>query len=118
MCSWLGITCDSAGYVTKLQLPNKGLNGTLHAFYSAAFQNLTVLELYNNDLVGVIPANISLLLNLTILDLSNNNLAGDIPYQLSNLPKIIELYLGSNPPDKLRHCQVQTYVHFAGLTAI
>ncbi|KAE8777486.1 LRR receptor-like serine/threonine-protein kinase FLS2 [Hordeum vulgare] len=95
-CSWFGVTCDAAGHVTELQLHNAGLHGTLHAFYSAALQNLTLLDLYNNNLVGVVPANISMLSSLSILDLSYNNLAGAIPYQLSKLPMIVELDLGNN----------------------
>ncbi|TVU32687.1 hypothetical protein EJB05_24430, partial [Eragrostis curvula] len=59
-CSWFGVTCDTAGHVTKLHLSNAGVNGTLHSFYSPAFQNLTKLYLDNNDLTGAIPANISL----------------------------------------------------------
>lgn len=95
-CSWFGVTCDTAGHVAKLNLPGAGLNGTLDAFYSAAFQNLTRLDLSSNNIVGAIPENISLLLALTFLDLSSNNLAGVIPYQLRELPRIVNLNLGSN----------------------
>ncbi|KAL6888706.1 hypothetical protein ACP4OV_009732 [Aristida adscensionis] len=95
-CSWFGVTCDAAGHVTELELSNAGLNGTLHAFYSVEFKNLTKLSLYNNTLFDTIPANISRLLTLTILDLSSNNLEGAIPYQLSKLPRIDTLFLGHN----------------------
>lgn len=95
-CSWYGVSCDAAGHLTKLQLSSVDLHGTLHAFYSAAFENLSVLDLHNNHLVGIIPANISLFLTLNVLDLSYNNLVGDIPYQLSKLPVIAELDLGNN----------------------
>ncbi|PNT65945.1 hypothetical protein BRADI_3g04681v3 [Brachypodium distachyon] len=95
-CSWDGVKCDAAGHFTELRLCNSGLNGTLDAFYSAVFQHVTLLELWNNNLFGAIPSNISLLLTLTSLDLSNNNLVGAIPYQLSKLPRIVGLYLGNN----------------------
>lgn len=95
-CSWFGVTCDATGNVKELSLPNTGLNGTLDAFYSAAFKNLTKIELNNNNLVGTIPANISLLLTLTSLDLSSNNLVGAIPYQLSRLPMLVDFNLGNN----------------------
>ncbi|VAI44138.1 hypothetical protein VPH35_103871 [Triticum aestivum] len=95
-CYWHGVTCDAAGHVTLLRLPACDLKGTLDALYSPAFQNLTGIDLYYNNIFGVIPVNISLFLTLTSLDLSWNNLVGDIPYQLSNLPKIAELDLGNN----------------------
>jgi hypothetical protein len=44
-CSWFGITCDAAGHVTELNLPNSRLNGILGVFYSTAFQNLTRINL-------------------------------------------------------------------------
>ncbi|XBH61800.1 hypothetical protein VPH35_116184 [Triticum aestivum] len=95
-CSWYGVTCDTAGHVTEVQLRSAGINGTLHAFYSTVLQNLTVLDLGANNLGGVIPANISLFLTLTVMNLSSNNLVGVIPYQLSKLPIIIKLDLGNN----------------------
>uniref|UniRef100_A0A0E0CG06 non-specific serine/threonine protein kinase n=1 Tax=Oryza meridionalis TaxID=40149 RepID=A0A0E0CG06_9ORYZ len=119
-CSWFGLTCDTAGQVTELNLLSAGLNGTLDALYSPAFQNLTTINLCNNSLVGTIPANISMLRTLTVLDLSINNLVGDIPanismlialtildlsdnnltgaipYQLSKLPRLVHLDLGDN----------------------
>ncbi|KAI4969127.1 hypothetical protein ZWY2020_000041 [Hordeum vulgare] len=95
-CSWFGVSCDAAGHVTELSLPNAGLNGTLDYLYSAAFLNLTKIKLNNNNFVGAIPANISKLLTLTYLDLSSNNLAGAIPYQLSNLPMIARFNLANN----------------------
>lgn len=104
-CSWFGITCDAAGHVTNLSLSNAGLTGTLHGLYSAAFHNLTWIDLStddfvagpSNNFVGTIPTNISRLLTLTYLDLSNNNLTGAIPYQLiSELPRMVSLVLGDN----------------------
>uniref|UniRef100_A0A8R7UV12 Leucine-rich repeat-containing N-terminal plant-type domain-containing protein n=3 Tax=Triticum urartu TaxID=4572 RepID=A0A8R7UV12_TRIUA len=111
-CSWFCVTCDAAGHVTELHLPNKGLHGTLHAFYSAAFQNLTVLNLNSNNLVGMIPANISLFLTLAVLDLSYNNLVGAIPYQLSHLPKIVKLDLGNN------HLSNPEYANFLPMSSL
>ncbi|KAM0883043.1 hypothetical protein ACQ4PT_031877 [Festuca glaucescens] len=94
--SWGGVTCDHAGHVTELYLGGYNLSGTLDALCSAAFPHLTLIYLYDNNLFGAIPTNISLLLNLTSLVLRNNNLVGAIPYQLSRLPKIATLDLGNN----------------------
>jgi hypothetical protein len=95
-CSWFGVTCDAAGHVTELDLSIAGITGRLHAFYSTAYQNLTVLDLNYNNLTGTIPTNISLLVTLTSLDLGTNNLTGAIPYQLSMLPRLAVLNLRSN----------------------
>uniref|UniRef100_A0A0E0CG02 Leucine-rich repeat-containing N-terminal plant-type domain-containing protein n=1 Tax=Oryza meridionalis TaxID=40149 RepID=A0A0E0CG02_9ORYZ len=95
-CSWFGVTCDTAGHVTNVSLPRARLNGTLDAFYSAAFQNLTTINLQDNSLVGTIPANICMLHTLTYLYLSCNDLTGAIPYQLSKLPRLAHLDLGDN----------------------
>jgi hypothetical protein len=95
-CSWFGVTCDAAGHVTELDLSIAGITGRLHAFYSTAYQNLTVLDLNYNNLTGGIPTNISLLVTLTSLDLGTNNLTGAIPYQLSMLPRLAVLNLRSN----------------------
>ncbi|KAI4977767.1 hypothetical protein ZWY2020_014321 [Hordeum vulgare] len=111
-CSWFGVTCDAAGHVSELNLPNAGLHGTLHAFYSAAFQNLIVLNLNNNNLVGLVPANISLFLTLAVLDLSYNNLVGAIPYQLNHLPMIVEIDLGNN------HLSNPEYVNFLLMSSL
>ncbi|KAF2943206.1 hypothetical protein DAI22_02g049250 [Oryza sativa Japonica Group] len=73
-CSWFGVTCDAAGHVTELDLLGADINGTLDALYSAAFENLTTIDLSHNNLDGAIPANISMLHTLTVLDLSVNNL--------------------------------------------
>jgi hypothetical protein len=94
-CSWFVTTCDAAGHVTELNLPNSCLNGTLGAFCSTALQNLTSINLKRNNLVDAIPANIQFLI-LTILDLSYNNLFRAIPYELSKLPMIVRLCLGNN----------------------
>nr|CAB3445681.1 unnamed protein product [Digitaria exilis] len=95
-CSWFGVTCDGAGHITALRLPGAGINGKLDAFYSTALQNLTRLDLSDNNLVGTIPANIFMFLTLTFLDLSSNSFTGAIPYQLNQLPRIASLNLGCN----------------------
>ncbi|PNT75729.1 hypothetical protein BRADI_1g37565v3 [Brachypodium distachyon] len=105
-CSWSGVTCDAAGHVTRLKLPYAGLSGTLDAFYSEAFRNLISINLGNNNLVGNIPANISLLHTLTFLNLRSNNLVGAIPYQLSHLTSIVGLNLGNN------HLTIPEYAKF------
>uniref|UniRef100_A0A0E0G1M8 Leucine-rich repeat-containing N-terminal plant-type domain-containing protein n=1 Tax=Oryza nivara TaxID=4536 RepID=A0A0E0G1M8_ORYNI len=95
-CSWIGVTCDAAGHVTELDLPGADINGTLDALYSAAFENLTTIDLSHNNLDGAIPANICMLRTLTILDLSSNYLVGVIPINISMLIALTVLDLSGN----------------------
>ncbi|CAI0393821.1 unnamed protein product [Linum tenue] len=85
-CRWEGIGCDAiSGRVTHLELPFRGLVGTL----SPSLANLTRLShlnLSHNRLYGVIPPAFffSSLPTLQILDLSYNRLSGELPSDASN----------------------------------
>ncbi|XP_065861587.1 receptor-like kinase TMK4 [Euphorbia lathyris] len=68
-CDWKGIECNS-GSVTAINLPNKGLSGTL-------------------------PSEISSLTQLKTLSLQNNHLSGDIP-SFANLSNLASLYMDFN----------------------
>lgn len=54
------------------------------------------INLYNNNLNGVIPAEIEGLTELSELYLAANNLSGEIPVQLTKLDKITDLILSAN----------------------
>ena len=68
---WHGVTTDSGGRVTALNL-------------------------WPNDLTGPIPAALGDLTNLEYLDLRTNRLTGPIPAALGDLTNLVELYLSSN----------------------
>ena len=57
---------------------------------------VTVLDLFNRGLTGVIPAGLGNLTNLKELNLAFNQLAGAIPAELGNLTDLTRLGLGSN----------------------
>ena len=69
-CSWFGVACASSHVIR--------------------------LDLRENQLVGPIPADISVLAELDTLDFYRNGLTGPIPAGLGNLAKLTDLDLDEN----------------------
>ncbi|XP_074303313.1 leucine-rich repeat protein 1-like [Silene latifolia] len=94
-CTWFHITCNQDNSVTRVELGNAGLSGSL----TPALGNLTnlqYLEVFGNKLTGEIPAELGRLSKLVSLDLSNNQLWGSIPASLGNLKYMRFLRLNGN----------------------
>lgn len=105
-CNWVGVVCDNnnvttggggaaARRVTKLILPGLGLNGTISPSL-AQLDQLIVLNLSSNHLVGGLPIEFSKLKQLKFLDLSHNMLSGQVGGVLSGLQFIEILNISSN----------------------
>ena len=98
-CTWYGVTCDATGTtVTKLELPQNHLVGTLPPTTLGSLSGLLVLNLaYNyNGLTGSIPSDLGSLTNLQVLNLHYDYyLTGTIP-DLSALTSLQVLDLGNN----------------------
>ena len=95
IAQWLGVTVSSSR-VTRLDLNNHGLTGSIPMVLSE-LSNLQTLDLGGgNQLTGSIPAALSRLLQLQNLDLSENQLEGGIPATLGNLSKLQTLHLWDN----------------------
>jgi len=76
-CHWEGISCDHKHQVTCIQLPSKGLIGSISPFLENLTQ-LSHLNLSHNSLSGPLPKGLFSSLNqLKVLDLSYNHLFGD-----------------------------------------
>ena len=93
--SWSGVTTDNNGRVTRLDLNNRNLIGSI----PGTIANLTELQYLNlsgNRLTGAIPTEIGDLSRLTSLDLHDNTLTGTIPTQIGNLVGLTELDLNDN----------------------
>ncbi|KAL9437375.1 hypothetical protein AB3S75_023269 [Citrus x aurantiifolia] len=104
-CSWSGISCNDAGRVINISLPNVGLNGTLHDFSFSSFPHLVYLDLTWNGFFGTIPPPISNLSNLRYLYLGSNQFSGNIPPEVGLLSHLEVLHIqlnqldGSIPPE-------------------
>ncbi|CAN6580426.1 unnamed protein product [Malus baccata var. baccata] len=138
LCNWTAISCSKTRTVSKIDLSNMHIFGSLPLFGFPLFPNLTHFNLSGNNFQGPIPHAIGNLSRLTSLDLGNNffdqqipseidqetelqylnlrnnRLSGTIPYQLSNLPKVWYMDLGLNyffPAD-------QDWSEFAGMPSL
>ena len=92
---WRGVTANSNGRVTQLQLHNNQLSGEIPPALGSLI-NLESLRLSRNDLSGEIPPALGSLANLVSLRLYGNELSGEIPAALGNLANLQHLYLSSN----------------------
>ncbi|KAI4310605.1 hypothetical protein MLD38_035571 [Melastoma candidum] len=89
---WLGLSCDTNGKVSAINLPSKNLTGNLSPSV-ANLNSLSRVQLQSNYLSGAIPSNWTSLQSLTYLDLSNNN----ISYPLPKFSSSVKLVLNGNP---------------------
>ncbi|KAL5096414.1 hypothetical protein RYX36_000741 [Vicia faba] len=94
-CTWFHVTCNVDSSVTRVDLGNAGLSGTLVSSLGD-LPNLQYLELYNNNITGKIPEELGNLLSLESLDLYVNNMSGVIPDKLGKLQKLRFLRLNNN----------------------
>ncbi len=91
---WDGIAVGDSG-VKTLELGDNELTGVIPAELGDLSQ-LEWLSLYDNELTGVIPPELGDLSQLEWLDLSGNVLIGSIPPELSQLIALRGLYLYGN----------------------
>ncbi|XP_057977984.1 MDIS1-interacting receptor like kinase 2 [Malania oleifera] len=95
-CTWSGLSCDTAGRITEIILPELGLEGTFHNFSFPLFPNLLHINLSTNKLYGTIPPQISNLSKLVFLDLSFNLFTGKIPSEIGLITNLEVLHLANN----------------------
>ncbi|KAI3889364.1 hypothetical protein MKX03_024455 [Papaver bracteatum] len=95
-CKWDGITCNSKGSVTELNLTSSNLQGTLHSFNFSSFTNFVSIDLSNNKLSGFIPSQIGNLSKLSYLGLSMNKFSGHLPAEIGFFTNMIFLDVSQN----------------------
>ena len=92
---WYGVTTDSGGRVTALELSDNRLTGAVPDVLGS-LTRLELLDLSRNALAGGIPAALGELAGLRQLNLGFNELTGAIPPGLGNLSNLESLSLHWN----------------------
>ena len=93
--TWFGVSTDASGRVTALQLFQNSLLGPLPAALGS-LDKLETLVLSLNELSGPIPPELGNLKNLRVLDLYYCWISGTIPPELGQLAKLETLNLTNN----------------------
>ena len=94
-CDAHGITCDTADNVSVIELINNNLVGAIPSSIGQ-LTNLIRLRLQDNKLNGSIPSELGSLTKLVTLRLYNNELEGAIPHELTDLVNLLYLELYDN----------------------
>ena len=92
---WYGVTTDSGGRVTRLELSDNQLIGTMPAELSS-LANLVVLDVSVNQFAGNVPPWLGDLSNLRHLRLRDNRFFGPLPGELAKLRSLQRLSLNGN----------------------
>ncbi|MCX6579250.1 MAG: fibronectin type III domain-containing protein [Candidatus Aminicenantes bacterium] len=91
---WFGITVQGE-QVSKIDLKENNLSGGIPTELGS-LTNIQELFLYENQLTGGIPASFGTISELTSLNLSSNQLTGNIPQELGNLLNLVSLNMKAN----------------------
>ncbi|KAM0854615.1 hypothetical protein ACQ4PT_050326 [Festuca glaucescens] len=86
----------NANSLECLSFPKNGLQGTLEGAHIVKLNNLTTLDLGENNFTGKISESIGHLQRLEELHLNNNKMSGELPSTLSNCTNLITIDLKSN----------------------
>ncbi|KAJ0972138.1 hypothetical protein J5N97_020097 [Dioscorea zingiberensis] len=94
-CQFHGVSCDTnSGKVIGVSLMNMSLSGNISGSISQ-LDGLKTLELGQNEISGIVPAELVKCTNLQVLNLSYNSLSGHLP-DLSSLINLTILDVESN----------------------
>ena len=92
---WYGVSTDDHERVTRLELFDNNLTGTLTPEL-VELTKLNYLRLSGNKLTGPIPGELGLLPELLGITLTSNRLSGEIPWELGRSPSLFTLQLNYN----------------------
>eukprot|EP00804_Cyclotella_cryptica_P003742 CCRYP_008909-RA/>CCRYP_008909-RA protein AED:0.31 eAED:0.06 QI:0/1/0.6/1/1/1/5/0/1068 len=90
-CNWYGVTCLD-GKVRSLELPENNLIGKIPPEISI-LRFIDVLKLDGNCLVGTLPSEMGCMSNLQQLNLEYNGLSGYVPDEFFNMSSLTHVHL-------------------------
>ncbi|KAK9124935.1 hypothetical protein Scep_013781 [Stephania cephalantha] len=86
-CSWFHITCNQDNRVTRVELFENNIQGTIPSELGN-LKNLRSLDLFRNSISGSIPPTLGNLKSLLFLRLNDNQLTGRVPSEIASLPNL------------------------------
>ena len=95
LCTWTDGLCNSDDVPRNINLLNLDLKGTLAPELGMLSNEVTFIEVGQNNIKGTIPTEFGLLTELTRLRSHSNSLTGTLPTQLGNLNKVGMFVLSS-----------------------
>ncbi|CAH8298610.1 unnamed protein product [Eruca vesicaria subsp. sativa] len=94
-CKWSGLQCDTSNRITRIQIGNKGISGTLTSDLNT-LSSLTVFEVMGNALTGEIPS-LSGLTALETINAHDNSFTSISPDIFTGLTSLQNVFLDDNP---------------------
>ena len=95
LSTWYGVHTNLEEEVTLLDLRENNLQGKIPSEIGQ-LRELAHLNMHNNQLTGEMPSEIGQLTKLRFLDFSDNRLTGNIPTEIGQLRELTYLDLGNN----------------------
>ncbi|PKA59865.1 putative LRR receptor-like serine/threonine-protein kinase [Apostasia shenzhenica] len=96
-CRWAGISCDSDGRVTGIDLRDSNISGEIYSSFSA-LPALVSLDLSANSLTGPVPPDLNQCRGLRYLNVSHNLINGELNItglaHLENLDVSVNRFVG------------------------
>ena len=95
-CNWVGVVCDDSGVLTGFSLEQNNLLGVLPAELSLLTNAYAMWFSMNTGLFGTLPTEIGSLTLLESFNLYGCGLSGTIPKEFGNMTNIKNLWLSNN----------------------
>jgi len=94
-CDWFGISCDSSGYITDVDLNKNALSGDFPSEFGL-LTSLEKLDISANSLKRYIPESLGSLVNLLDLNVAKNQISGELPDDFGLFKNLKSLSIYSN----------------------
>ena len=95
-CNWVGVVCNESGVLTGFSLEQNNLSGILPAELSLLTNVYAMWFSKNTGLFGTLPTEIGSLTLLESLNLFGCGLSGNIPSEFGNMTNMKNLWLSDN----------------------